>query len=70
MIPSKRSLYLSYGYLFSLPIILLVSVFSENTTVKIIIFGLFIAESILVTVFCWKDFTKIFKGIVDFMKNR
>ncbi|EHJ51597.1 hypothetical protein STRMA_0381 [Streptococcus macacae NCTC 11558] len=46
------------------------SVFSKNTAVKIIIFGIFIAESILVITFCWKDFVKIFKGIVDFMKNK
>ncbi|WP_057491485.1 hypothetical protein [Streptococcus orisasini] len=70
MIPSKRSVYLSYAYLFSLPIILLVSAVSENTTVKIIIFGIFMAESILVTALCWKDFVKIFKGAVDFMKNK
>lgn len=57
---SKTAVRVSYIYLISLPVILLVSTYSSNPIIKLLVFLLFMMASIAIPIIFWKVLRKLF----------
>lgn len=65
---SKKSIIVSYTYMLAIPICLML--YAIFPSIRDFVSAIYLIGTMLVIVFCWKDFFKLMQLLRDYWKNK